>query len=216
MTANAQLYVTLEIGNGAATGALAVLDAALASTVIASVLISPLAGQSLDVTAAKALIERSQKKGVAAFIADDANLAQMLKADGVHISWSKDPVSAYRNARAITGERMMIGVDAGRSRHDAMLLGEAGADYVAFGIPPHVEDRATAQERQCDLVAWWSKIFEVPCVAFDVISAEQARQLSLDGADFIAVTVSSAMTPQQVATLVKDCAEAITLAGVSA
>ena len=63
----------------------------------------------------------------------------------------------------------------GASRHDAMELGEAGADYVAFGIPPDVEDRAVAVERRLDLIAWWSEVFELPCVAFDVADAEEAR-----------------------------------------
>ena len=75
----------------------------------------------------------------------------------------------------------MIGADAGRSRDDAMALGEAGADYIAFGIPAHVEDRTTAEERQCDLINWWSEIFEIPCVAFDVATAGQASALASNG-----------------------------------
>ncbi len=49
-----------------------------------------------------------------------------------------------------------------------MTAGEDGADYVGFGIPAFVKDRETAIERQIELIAWWSEIFEVPCVAFDV------------------------------------------------
>ena len=71
-----------------------------------------------------------------------------------------------------------------------MELGEAGADYVAFGIPPHVEDRERAGERQIDLISWWSELFEVPCVAFDVTDAEQARHVADAGADFVAVTLT--------------------------
>ena len=92
----------------------------------------------------------------------------------------------------------MIGVDAGRSRDDAMLLGESGADYIAFGIPAHVEDRATAENRQSDLIAWWSEIFEIPCVAGDVASPEGARTLAGDGADFVTLTLNAGMDGQTI------------------
>jgi thiamine-phosphate pyrophosphorylase len=70
-----------------------------------------------------------------------------------------------------------------------MTLGEAGADYVGFGIPALVEDRETARERRLELVAWWSEIFEVPCVAFDVEADEDAGLLAQAGADFVALRV---------------------------
>ena len=41
-----------------------------------------------------------------------------------------------RRRAAFSGDRGIIGVDAGISRHDAMTVAEAGADYVAFGAPP--------------------------------------------------------------------------------
>ena len=34
---------------------------------------------------------------------------------------------------ALLGQNGIVGVDPGISRHDAMTLAEAGADYVAFG-----------------------------------------------------------------------------------
>ena len=216
MTASAQLYVTLEIGGSSAAIENLALGAVIAAAHVTSILLRPKAGTSLDPETTKSLIERAQKKGLAALVADDANLARMVKADGLHISWSKEPAKRYSEAREILGPRAMIGVDAGRSRHDAMLLGEAGADYVAFGIPGHVEDRATAEERQRDLIAWWSEIFEVPCVAFDVVSADHAHDLSRDGADFIAVTVSSNMSPQKILSHIVDCANAITVIEVNA
>ena len=70
-----------------------------------------------------------------------------------------------------------------------MELGESGADYIAFSIPPDVEDRALAVERQIDLIAWWSEVFELPSVAFEVGDAEEARRLAEARADFVSVTV---------------------------
>jgi thiamine-phosphate pyrophosphorylase len=96
-------------------------------------------------------------------------------------------MARYGEARDILGGRFIVGADAGRSRHDAMTLGEAGADYVGFGIPAHVEDRESARSRRLELVGWWSEIFEVPCVAFDVETAEEAARLAAAGADFVAL-----------------------------
>ena len=68
-----------------------------------------------------------------------------------------------------------------------MTLAEDGADYIAFGIPPHVEDRAAAAARRLELVAWWGEIFEMPCVAFDVDTARRQSRSRGAGADFVAV-----------------------------
>lgn len=142
---------------------------------------------ALTAAAARPLVELAQAKDVAAIIEGDAQLARTLRADGVHLPWSKDIAARYAEARDILGTRFIVGADVGRSRHDAMSIAEDGADYIGFGIPPHVEDRAGAAERRLELVSWWSEIFEVPCVAFDVERAEDAVALAAAGADFIAM-----------------------------
>ena len=80
---------------------------------------------------------------------------------------------------------------------DAMTLAEDGADYIAFGIPPHVEDRAAAAARRLELVAWWGEIFEMPCVAFDVDNIEEAIALAGAGADFVAVRAMPCRAPAE-------------------
>mgnify|MGYP000844863015 CR=1 FL=1 len=165
------------------------LATALSSLPVASVLLTPGAGGAFAAGDLKAAVDLIQSRGAAALISDDATLARTLRADGVHLSWSKDPGGRYAEVREVLGGRAIVGVDAGRSRHDAMTLGEAGADYIAFGVPAHVEDRTTAFERQLDLVAWWSEIFEPPCVALDAPDADRAAQLAAAGADFVGYTL---------------------------
>lgn len=177
-----RLYIV--VAAGTETRRLApVLDAAAAATLLVA------AGGSVPLTAqsARPLIELAQGKDIAALIEGDAQLARTLRADGVHLPWSKDVVSRYAEAREVLGNRYIVGVDVGRSRHDAMTLAEEGADYIGFGIPGHVEDRTSAAERRRELVAWWGEIFEVPCVAFDVETADEAKALAAVGADFIAM-----------------------------
>ena len=183
----------------------ACLDAAGAATLL---IVAPLGG-ALTPAAARPLVELAQKKDVAALIDGDAQLARTLRADGVHLPWSKDVAARYAEAREILGTRYIVGVDVGRSRHDAMSLAEDGADYIAFGIPPHVEDRASAAERRLELVGWWSEIFEVPCVAFDVEDAEDAAALAAAGADFIAMRPKVVLSADNYGKLASTIAETL-------
>lgn len=173
------------------------VEVALGAVEFETLLIVPVAGRELDAQSVKPIIELAQGRGVAALLLGNAQLARVLKADGVHLPWSKDVVARYAEAREILGTRFIVGADAGRSRHDAMQLGEMSADYIAFGIPPHVEDRETAAERRLELCQWWSEIFQVPCVAFDVETAQDARALAETGVDFVAVHLPPAMPPAE-------------------
>ena len=186
-----QLYAVIEAGESA----LDRLAAALSAAEFASVLIAPPPGGTLDATAARPLVEAAQRQHVAALIADDARLARTLRADGVHLGVAKDLASAYDEARSILGQGGIVGVDAGITRHDAMTLAEAGADYIAFGAPPHLKDRDKARARRDEFIAWWAEIFQAPCVALDVETPEEAETLSRAGADFIAIRLPVGATP---------------------
>ena len=114
------------------------------------------------------------KAGAAVLIEGDARLARTTKADGVQLAWSGEPAQDYEDAREILGGRFIVGAASGTSRHDAMSLAEAGADYVAFGLTtgPGIDE---ARAQRDDLVAWWGEIFEVPCVACDVTRRTRRR-----------------------------------------
>jgi thiamine-phosphate pyrophosphorylase len=87
-----------------------------------------------------------------------------------------------------------------------MTLGEAGADYVAFGVPSDVQDVEAARAHRLDLVTWWAEIFEVPCVALDVQSPSEALELARTGADFIGITLPNGQSPAQSAERVREIA----------
>lgn len=176
------------------------LEAALGALPAITILLE--ATEATSVPTLADLVAKAQQKGVATLIAGAADLARVVKADGVHLPASGDIVARYEEARESLGQRFIIGADAGRSRHDAMELGERGADYVAFGIPQHVADRATARERRHNLVQWWGEIFEVPCVAFDVDEISDAADLAEAGADFVAIRLPLA-EPAEIAAVAR-------------
>ena len=186
--------LVLEAGDGAAVR----LSAALGAAPLASVVIAAASGRPLDAAAVAPLVAAVQKAGVAALIAADARIARVVKADGVHLPASATLEDDYAAARELISQRFIAGVDAGASRHDAMSAGEAGADYVGFGIAPDVPDQAAARSERLELIAWWAEIFEVPCVAFDVENPDEARALAEAGADFVGVAIGAGVSPSDV------------------
>ena len=153
------------------------LSQALDEVSPACVLISGGSGR-LESAVLDGLIDRIQGAGAACLIENDIEASAELGADGVHIA--ADP-ALYERARQTLGESANIGVGCGLSRHDAMTLAESGADYVAFGAVEGGDLDALAE-----LVAWWSEIFVVPSIAWDIESVADAERLTKLGVDFIA------------------------------
>jgi thiamine-phosphate pyrophosphorylase len=120
-----------------------------------------------------------------AFIVNDRmDLARRSGADGVHLGQKDgDP----REARRLLGPSAQIGVTCHDSRHLAMDAGEAGADYVAFGAFFPTGTKETIYRPDPGILGWWSRLFEIPCVAIGGIAPENGRVLVDAGADFLAV-----------------------------
>ena len=122
---------------------------------------------------------------VAFIVNDSIALAKRLGADGVHLGQQDGSVA---DARARLGKAAQIGVTCHDSRHLAMEAGEAGADYVAFGafFPSSTKD--TKHVAEPELLSWWARLFELPCVAIGGITAANCGPLVAAGADFLAVS----------------------------
>ena len=84
-----------------------------------------------------ALAPLAQKHDTAVLIADPV-LAARVDADGVHVSGTGPELEAALTA--MKPDRI-VGVGAVSSRHEAMLAGESGADYVMFGWPEEARDQ---------------------------------------------------------------------------
>lgn len=124
-------------------------------------------------------------RDVAFIINDSAALAKTLGADGVHLGQED---GSARDARALLGPSVQIGVTCHDSRHLAMEAGDAGADYVAFGAFYPTTTKEARYRADPLLLSWWTTLFELPCVAIGGITAHNAQPLIDAGADFLAVS----------------------------
>lgn len=200
-TSGAQLMLAIEAGEGARER----LAGVLAAVRVASAIVIPVHDKALVAS----LVDEGQRGNAAMLVMDDPALARSVNADGVHLSYSDAPRARFEAARAVLGGKAIVGCDVGRSKHDAMTLGELGADYVAFGVPDFVKDREAAFDRQLDLLEWWAEIFEVPSVAMDVTSAEQAEAVATAGADFVCLRLDTGTPVGEAVERARGWAEAI-------
>ncbi len=183
-----------------------IVKALHATSAVTLVLTPPSDATAVAPDRTRALVKQVQDLGIAVLFLDDAEKARETEADGVHLTARPDIEVAFGIARGIIGPRAIVGVEAGSSRHDAMTLGEAGADYVAFGPTSTGE---TADDEQIDFIAWWSDLFVVPCVAFGVETAEQAARASIAGADFIAVRPPAGLADDAIADWARSVVDAV-------
>jgi len=120
--------------------------------------------------AARALMPVAHAFDVAFLIADRPQLAAELGADGVHLDQADADIAG---ARRLIGPHRILGVSGHDSRHLAIEAAEGGADYVALAADP-------------EIIAWWSELMVVPCVAMDDVTVANCAALAAAGADFIA------------------------------
>jgi thiamine-phosphate pyrophosphorylase len=127
-----------------------------------------------------------QEHGIACLVADDPQFCVRVHADGVHVTGEGPQLE--QTLRSLK-PGFIVGAGGLRTRHAAMVAGEAGADYAMFG--ESAEQLATLVER----VAWWAGIFAVPCVGY-AHDLDSIRDLVHAEADFIALGGAASSDPR--------------------
>ncbi|WP_149539206.1 thiamine phosphate synthase [Siccirubricoccus phaeus] len=133
--------------------------------------------------ATEALMPIAQAREVAFLLNDNATLAAELGCDGAHLGQEDGDHAAAR--RLLEGK--ILGITCHASRHLAMVAGELGADYVAFGAFFPTGTKETQHRAMPEILEWWSEMFEIPSVAIGGITAQNCAPLVRAGADFLAV-----------------------------
>jgi thiamine-phosphate pyrophosphorylase len=153
------------------------------------------------------LIERTkriaalvQRRDVALVLDNRPEIVARAGADGAHLGG----VAKLAAALALLKPERIAGAGGLRSRHDAMLAGEAGADYVMFGDPDRNGRRPSFDELQ-ERLTWWAELFEIPCVAY-AASKDEVAPLARTGADFIALGDWIWSAPEGAAAAIGDAA----------
>jgi thiamine-phosphate pyrophosphorylase len=100
-----------------------------------------------------------------------------------------------------------------QTRHDAMLAGEAEADYMMFGQPEG--EAAPPLEITIERVSWWAEVFQLPCVGY-AHSLAEVPPLAAAGADFVALGAFIWDDPQGPAAAIRASAQALAAASVEA
>jgi thiamine-phosphate pyrophosphorylase len=107
-------------------------------------------------------------------------LVARTQADGAHLTGT----DAFKAAAGALKPKYIAGCGGLATRHDAMLAGESGADYVMFGEP---NGHRPPFDAVLDRVTWWTEIFQVPCVGY-AADVDEVAALARAGAEFVGVS----------------------------
>jgi len=178
------------------------LEAALSAGDIAAVLLRLAAADERTlVNRAKAIAAIVQRRDVALLLDGHTEIVGRVGADGAHLSG----IEAFAAALALLKPDRIAGAGALRSRHDAMLAAETGADYVMFGEPDRA-GRRLPFDAVLEHLTWWAELFEVPCIGY-AASPDEIGPLARTGADFVALGEWIWTQPQGAAAAVTAAAE---------
>ncbi|MGN6287210.1 MAG: thiamine phosphate synthase [Afipia sp.] len=156
------------------------LPALFAAADVAAVLVRLAPGDDRTlITRVKALAPIIQNAGAALLVDGHFELVARAGADGANLHG----IPQMEEAMPTLKPDRIVGVGGLQTRHDAMLAGEAGADYVLFGEPTADGERPSA-EAIAERLQWWAELFEPPCVGY-AASLEQAGLFASTGAEFI-------------------------------
>lgn len=158
------------------------LGSAIEAADVAAVLLRlrPAAERTL-INRVKSLASVVQAKDIALVLDGHAEIVARAGADGAHLTG----IEAFTAALDLLKPARIAGCGGLKTRHDAMLAGERGADYVMFGeIGP--DGRRPSFEAIVERVEWWANLFEIPCVGFAAATSEIAP-LAAAGVEFVAV-----------------------------
>jgi thiamine-phosphate pyrophosphorylase len=151
----------------------------------------------------KALAPAIQAGGAALLLEGHVDLVARSGADGAHLAG----IDALQEALPALKPDRIAGAGGLSTRHDSMIAGEAGADYVLFGEPDKTGERPST-DAIADRLAWWAELFEPPCVGY-AASIDEARTFAASGADFILAGDFVWNDPRGAAAALMDTADAI-------
>lgn len=176
-----RLYLVTEPVTDAEAAAPALAAALRAGDIAAVLLQLAPADERTLINRIKIVAPAVQERDVALILDGHADLVARSGADGAHLTGLETLQAALPTLKP----SRIAGVGGLATRHDAMLAGEANADYLMFGRPDPGAPSPTL-EATLERVSWWAEVFQMPCVGYAGSLAEVAT-LAAAGADFVAL-----------------------------
>lgn len=187
------------------------LPGLLASADVAAVLLRlKMSDQRGMISTVKTLAPAIQNAGAALLLEGHVELIARAGADGAHLSG----IAALEEALPTLKPDRIAGVGGLETRHDSMLAGELGVDYVLFGeLDAH--GKRPSVEAVAERLDWWAELFEPPCIGY-AASREEAYEFARAGADFVLVDDAVWADPRGASTALAEIGQAIRQAHAAA
>ena len=133
------------------------------------------------ISAVKVIAPVVQAAGRALLLDGHVELVARGGADGAHLNG----IEALEEALPTLKPDRIAGVGGLITRHDSMIAGERGADYVLFGEPDSLGKRPST-DAIAERLSWWAELFEPPCVGY-AATRDEVAEFVMAGADFVLV-----------------------------
>lgn len=165
--------------------AVANVDAALSGGDVASVIV-PMGDMSetqYRVHAIK-LVSIIQEAGAAAILVGDTQVLGRHEADGLFIASGPDNLI---EALEKFSPKKIIGFGGIKDRHQAMMAGDIGPDFVFFG-KLNGDIKPEPHHKNIALAEWWSQLISIPCVVMAGSDLNSVIEIAENRADFVALS----------------------------
>ena len=134
------------------------------------------------------LLKLTRRYDVPLIINDSPELAKEIGADGVHLGGDD---TSIKNARAILGDEVIIGVSCYNQIERGLNAVQNGADYVAFGTPYYTPTKPEREPTSIEVLKEAVYVInQIPIFAIGGITKENASEILGTGVDGIAVITS--------------------------
>lgn len=187
------------------------LPGLLAAADVAAVLLRlQMTDQRAMISKVKTLAPAIQNAGAALLLDGHVELVARGGADGAHLSG----IAALEEALPTLKPDRIAGVGGLETRHDSMLAGEHGVDYVLFG-EPDAQGKRPSVDAIAERLDWWAELFEPPCIGY-ATSREEAYEFARAGADFVLVDAAIWADPRGASAALAEIGQAIRQAHAAA
>ncbi len=162
----------------------AVLASALSGGDVASVIIVQDAlDEAAFLRSAEILVPIAQAANAATIIAGDTRAIGRSGADGIHLTAEPRHVA---DAIKKSGGKSIVGANAGKTRDQALDVGEERPDYVFIGKLDG-DTHEDPHPRNLEMAEWWAEIIEIPAIIMAGSTLNSVAAAAATGVEFIAL-----------------------------